>query len=329
MIKDKYWLAWFGSSGFRVKLLLLFLLGGLITLTIYWIYRQSLFLNGLYISAYVTDIIDRIGSSILRIFYPSFYLPVIIIIGLQLIYPAKKNQSILSVELIQDFIWYILRIVFQISLVWIVINFISDLSEKHLSFLTIRTIHNFPPAIRIIIFIFLDDFLAWFHHLVRHKIPIFWQFHALHHSQKKMNIFTDHRVHFIDELIALLIKVIPMTIFAVPKVIFVYYAYFLRVYTMSYHANLKLNYGWLKYILVTPQSHRVHHSIEDEHHDKNFGVFFSIWDWLFRTNYQNYDIYPETGITDSDFPLEKSWKNFGLIKSTWAQLIYPFRQAFR
>jgi len=95
-------------------------------------------------------------------------------------------------------------------------------------------------------------------------------------------------------------------------------------YTRVYHANLRTNYGPLKHILVTPQSHRIHHSREPEHVDKNFGLFLTIWDRLFGTLHANYEEYPETGIQE-EFPLEDMVVGLDVLKIYAQQWLYPFR----
>ena len=99
-------------------------------------------------------------------------------------------------------------------------------------------------------------------------------------------------------------------------------------YKHIYHANLKTNYGFLKYFMVTPQAHRIHHSLNPRHQDKNFGVIFTFWDRLFGTLYKNYDEYPDTGIEDPGFPLERQGGIF-VLPNYFKQLIYPFRLMFQ
>ena len=96
-----------------------------------------------------------------------------------------------------------------------------------------------------------------------------------------------------------------------------------------YHSNLRTNYGWLRYVLVTPQSHRIHHSTLPEHHNMNYGVNLSIWDHLFGTQYRNYDDYPVTGLGDELFPHETSMHPLALAESFTAQLLYPFQHLLR
>jgi sterol desaturase/sphingolipid hydroxylase (fatty acid hydroxylase superfamily) len=83
-------------------------------------------------------------------------------------------------------------------------------------------------------------------------------------------------------------------------------------------------------MLVTPQSHRVHHSVMLQHRDTNFGSLFSIWDYLFGTQYRGYNEYPETGIEDETFPYEKEAKLSRLILVPFIQMahaVHP-RQKF-
>ncbi len=77
--------------------------------------------------------------------------------------------------------------------------------------------------------------------------------------------------------------------------------------------------------MVTPQSHRVHHSLEPQHGDRNFGVIFTIWDRMFGTLYANYDEYPDTGVLDDRFPLEQGLKGLAPVGAFAAQLWFPFR----
>jgi sterol desaturase/sphingolipid hydroxylase (fatty acid hydroxylase superfamily) len=82
--------------------------------------------------------------------------------------------------------------------------------------------------------------------------------------------------------------------------------------------------GPLKYILVTPQSHRIHHSDRPEHRDKNFANLFSIWDFIFGTQVRDFDIYPETGIEDKTVPSPGRPTLVGALTAYVKMLLYPF-----
>ncbi|MEC4896289.1 MAG: sterol desaturase family protein [Oscillatoria sp. PMC 1051.18] len=256
---------------------------------------------------------------------PYFYLPIAAIFALELIIPAKKNQKLFSVGIAQDFIWFLFDIGVRIILLTPYIVLVKIFYTKYLSFLTLDTIANLAAPIPLIFGLLIGDFLLWFSHFLKHKVKFFWYFHAIHHSQKELNLFTDLRFHFVEYLVAIPILHIPLYMLKVSMPTAVAYLFFYKWYLRTYHGNIKSNFGWFRYILVTPQSHRIHHSFQAKHLDKNFGNLFSIWDYLFNTQYKNYNEYPDTGIEDEHFPYEKSPHLFSLLKTYFAQLIYPFR----
>jgi len=95
-------------------------------------------------------------------------------------------------------------------------------------------------------------------------------------------------------------------------------------YARFLHSNVRADFGLLQWILVTPQSHRIHHSIEERHYDRNYGTYFCIWDRLFGTHYTGGNEFPETGIKDPDFPVEKTIRGWSLLRTPMLQLVYPF-----
>ena len=142
-------------------------------------------------------------------------------------------------------------------------------------------------------------------------------------------MFTDERVHVMDELVANCLVCIPMFMFMVDAPRAVYFAPLLRRYPKLYHANIKANFGLLRYVLVTPQSHRLHHSIEPQHRDRNFGIIFSFWDRMFGTLHPDCETYPATGITDSEFPREREATGTPVISNYGAQRLHPFILIYR
>jgi sterol desaturase/sphingolipid hydroxylase (fatty acid hydroxylase superfamily) len=177
--------------------------------------------------------------------------------------------------------------------------------------------------------LFVLDFWKWFHHLVRHKVKWFWYFHTIHHSQTEMNLFENDRVHLFDVIIARTIIFIPGYMLGLSVTQLLVVTFLMRWYPYFYHANIRANMGILKYLFVTPQAHRVHHSKVKAHADKNFGVIFIIWDRLFGTYFDGGDEYPETGIEDKDFPLERSMSGWALFSTTIKQFCYPFKCIWR
>jgi sterol desaturase/sphingolipid hydroxylase (fatty acid hydroxylase superfamily) len=186
-----------------------------------------------------------------------------------------------------------------------------------------------PDALRIGIAIIVVDFCYYLQHRCNHAVPWFWQLHTVHHSQKQLNFFTDFRYHVLEYIVRETFLAVPFIVLGLSVPEIVYVSVFLKWYTRFYHANIKTDLWLLRYVLVTPQSHRIHHSIEERHQNKNFGSLFSIWDFMFGTQYRKWDEYPETGIHDSAFPHETQGDIASLLLTPLKQMVYPLRQIGR
>ncbi len=241
--------------------------------------------------------------------------------------PARKDQKIFSIAFLQDFVWFNFSFLAQITLLVLYGNVLGFVYRHSFSFLTIHAVQHWSKVSRVVLAYVLGDFLAWFHHFARHKVKPFWSFHQIHHSQRELNFFTEGRIHFFDYLASASLVFIPALMFQIDFSFIPALVFFHEWYKHIYHSNLRTHYGFLKYFMVTPQSHRIHHSIESRHQEKNFGTIFSVWDRLFGTLYENYDEYPETGIVDRGFPFEKE-SGISLLGSYWKQFLYPFRLIF-
>ena len=258
---------------------------------------------------------------------PYYYLGFGAVLTLEWLLPAKKDQRLLSVGLAQDFLYYLFGSMVLVYAAGPYVGFLNSFYAKHLRFLTIQAVAAWPIGIRAVLGLVFNDLLHWTHHFLRHKIKPLWYFHMIHHSQREMNLFADVRSHFVETFFALGLVFIPLNMFSV-SFANTGWLYFIPVlYFRLYHANIKTNLGPLKYIFVTPQSHRIHHSLERKHWDKNYGFIFTIWDQVFGTQYKGYDEYPDTGVGDVNFPVERSFT--GVLKTFFVQLSYPFQQLVR
>jgi len=256
---------------------------------------------------------------------PVFLSAVTIILVLERLLPVDPKQPTFSVGFLQDSVWLVLALAFTGSAVAVYSEGLKKLFETHLNFLTVKNMEHLPEAARMGLSVLLSDFLAWFQHWLKHKVPWFWQFHAVHHSQRQMNLFTDLRFHYMEYLISRPIVLLPLLIFQIDTVHIIGFGLVSTWQTRFYHASIRINLGFLRFIFVTPQSHRVHHSIEDKHRDRNFGVMFSFWDRLFGTQHPDAQVYPRTGIEDPSFPLEQRGGLPRALVTAVKQMVYPFR----
>jgi sterol desaturase/sphingolipid hydroxylase (fatty acid hydroxylase superfamily) len=267
-----------------------------------------------------------VSKGILLSPYP--YLIALLAVVLNHIRPVTKNLKSLLIATAQDFIWFQTDTLFQLTVMPVYAGFLKVVYDRYFSFLTQHFMDSWPLVFKFIFAFLVYDFAQWLHHFIRHKIIVLWYFHTVHHAQRHMTLFTDLRVHPMEYLVARGITFIILFMMQADPFIVVGVGLVLQWYTRLYHADIKTNYGPLKYILVTPQSHRIHHSVRPEHYDKNFGVVFTIWDRIFGTLYKNYEEYPETGIPDEDFPHEAEL-SISLVGNYLRQLAYPFQRIFR
>lgn len=282
--------------------------------------------------------VSRLGESGLHVMHtlmseflttPCFYVVILGVLLVERLMPARLEQGPLSRGVRQDLLWVPLKL---FTLIWLLPMYLLALRwvfDHHLGFLRIEAVADWPWFARVLLALLWGDFLFWLIHLIRHKVPFFWHFHAVHHSQKELNFFTEYRVHPLDDLIAVTFGFIPILMVEHSFVVLLGIIWFRHWHTRLCHSNVRTNFGPLRYILVTPQSHRVHHSRQGEHFDRNFGLTFSIWDHLFGTQFRDYDAYPETGIDDDDFPYEQETGRGGLVGNMLRQLVYPFRALLR
>ena len=276
-----------------------------------------------YQSVFPLEIRKMIWSFRTHYFSPYPFIVIALAFVLEEWFPAKRRQNLFSLAVFQDAVWFLFDILSHMTFLLSYGVLIKWFYDHYLSFLTVSVALKWPPFARILFAFLLFDFTQWFSHYLRHRIKFLWHFHAIHHSQTEMNFFTSERIHPFEYFIRKPITFIPMYIFQVHPFGIFWVAFFIHWYTRFYHANIRSNFGWLKYLLVTPQSHRIHHSSEPQHQDKNLAAFLTIWDRLFGTYYANYEEYPETGLDDQNFPLEKQ-NGFSLIKNYAQQFIYPF-----
>ncbi len=226
--------------------------------------------------------------------------------------------------MLQDLGWAALNTLWKIVFLTGYVLALRAFIRTHLSFLMIESAASWPAAVRFAVAVGIDDLAGWGNHWLRHKVPVLWALHAVPHSQRELNLLSDLRNHPLEQVIKETVHLTVFVLFGAPLTLSVAYPLMRSSFTRFYHANVRTNLGWLRYVLVTPQSHRVHHSVLPEHRDTNFGTTFSIWDRLFGTACRDTDVYPPTGVDDPRFPHEQDQPLRELPSSFVAQLVYPF-----
>ena len=165
------------------------------------------------------------------------------------------------------------------------------------------------------------DFAVWFEHLLSHKIPILWRIHRMHHADTGFDLTTALRFHPLEILLSMFWKAAIVVALGAPPVAVLVFEIVLNGAAMFNHANVKLPLALdrlLRLAIVTPDMHRVHHSVVRAETDSNYGFNLSIWDRLFRT----YVSQPAAGYDGLKIGLE-TWRD-ERPASLWWSLKLPF-----
>ena len=147
--------------------------------------------------------------------------------------------------------------------------------------MTIYKVENLWIAIPIAFLV--QDFSGYWLHRMNHRVNIFWNRHVIHHSSEEFNLSCGLRqsISIIFKFAAILF--VPAALMGIDPMIFAVLGPIHLFMQFWYHTRLIGNLGFLEHIIVTPSHHRVHHAINPEYLDRNFGQILIVWDKMFGT----------------------------------------------
>ncbi len=158
------------------------------------------------------------------------------------------------------------------------------------------------PLVAFVIYLLVFDFAGYWYHRLEHRYALWWELHAVHHSQRRMSLWCDERNHVLDTLLQASMFALLALFIGVPPGQFVALIALTHLAQSFQHANVRLHLGWLgERLIVSPAFHRRHHAVGFGHEGTtygcNFGVLFPWWDMLFGSASWSRDVEP-TGIRD-------------------------------
>lgn len=248
----------------------------------------------------------------------------ILFAGLETLLPRKQRTDKLPVRWFTNWILVVTGAL-TVNLMAKVLPFIAvgaaiDASNKGWGLFNIV---DLPVWLEILLAIAILDFAIWFQHLITHKIPLLWRFHRVHHADRDIDVTTALRFHPVEIGFSMLLKIGLVYILGPSALAVILFEIILNGTAMFNHANIRLPLGLdavIRRILVTPDMHRVHHSIHRDEHDSNYGFSLSIWDRLFGT----YIPQPREGHDGMTIGLE--WQNDKPCNIIWALALPFFRK---
>jgi|SRR5690554_287983 len=241
----------------------------------------------------------------------------LIVWGLEIIFPWRKDQKIIR----KDFWLDVFYMFFNFFIFAIFISGFYHLLELLFSAVNIKMtslvlidINELPAWLALLVFFIILDFLQWFTHILLHRIPAFWQFHKVHHSVKEMGFAAHLRFHWMENILYKPLKTLGVMVIGGFEPEQAYIVHFVAIAIGHFnHANIKISWGPLKYILNNPVMHLYHHAyhLPKDSYGVNFGISLSLWDYIFKTNYIPEDSGKlKLGFPgDEDFPKEFAKQN--------------------
>lgn len=142
------------------------------------------------------------------------------------------------------------------------------------------------PWLAVPIAVIAMDFVIWLQHVMVHAVPALWRLHRVHHADLDYDVTTGSRFHPIEIGLSMLIKFATIAVLGPPVVAVVIFEVLLNATAMFNHGNIRIPPGVdrvLRWFVVTPDMHRVHHSVEDDETNSNFGFSLPWWDRMFGT----------------------------------------------
>lgn len=168
---------------------------------------------------------------------------------------------------------------------------------------SLSTNHLITNLMTIVLPLILFDLLYYWLHRAQHRYAWLWQFHQVHHSITHMNCFNSYH-HWLEDVARFVCISLPL-LFVIqvdtPNLAILSAA--ISTWGWYIHSDTKIHLGKANTIVADNRFHRIHHSLKEEHYDKNFAAFFPVWDWVFGTYHSSVTRQlPAVGLTDTQPP---------------------------
>ena len=232
---------------------------------------------------------------------------------------SVPRRSIFRRERLTDFLWWfftptvtkVTSAVALASAVGVVTILVRAAGAEVASPQWFRSQNVFAQIIELLV---AADLLGYLSHRLFHR-GVLWRFHAVHHSSTELDWLAAARVHPLNEILSRLFQIVPLFLLGFRGDALAALVPLLTFYAIFVHANLRWDFGPLRYVIASPVFHRWHHTSQEEGLDKNFAGLFPWIDLAFGTFYM---------------PRHRQPERFGLASDVMpatfvAQLTHPFR----
>jgi sterol desaturase/sphingolipid hydroxylase (fatty acid hydroxylase superfamily) len=222
-------------------------------------------------------LLDYVGS-------PIFVLLFVLLLFLQWKYPLRRRHFSVLRRLGRNYVFSLPAFVLlRLTLIPIPLAISIWADRAHFGLL-----HWIPlPGIVVAIasFLLMDWAYYWWHYAM-HRVPLFWRFHNVHHTDLDLDVTTAARFHFGEIVFSIPFRILVVLLFGIPPLVYLVFEIVFESASLFHHSNWRLSLGverFLNHIIVTPRMHGIHHSIVERETDSNWGTIFCWWDKIHRT----------------------------------------------
>ncbi len=225
-------------------------------------------------------ILDLLGSTL-------------IFVVIEKLFPLYKGQAIFRKEWQTDLKHFAVNH-FIVGLALLTVNFLLHhmfgwLVSSHFQ----QSVQHIPFLPQLLLCVLVADMAQYWTHRAYHEVPFLWRFHAVHHSVKTMDWLAGSRQHMLELILTRVCVLAPLYILGFSEAAMNGYILIVGFQAVFNHANVRLPWGPLKYVLVTPDFHHWHHASDDEAIDKNYAAHYAFLDYLFGTAVKSKNKFPE------------------------------------
>lgn len=191
-------------------------------------------------------------------------------------------------------------------------------TSTYAPWMQLNLISGLSAGWQIVVAVLVSDFVGYWVHRVKHVNSFLWAFHAIHHSQERLTVMTNYRVHIVDETLLRLALFIPFQIVGADFKIWITVDFAMAWILLLEHSEWNWTYGSFGRLIVSPRYHQIHHSNVSRHQTSNYAALFSFWDDLFGTAERDAPAPTTFGIGPDKMP-----------ETFVGQLVWPFTRVLQ
>ena len=238
----------------------------------------------------------------------------LIFIPIEMFLPKRSEQTKFHPEWKTDLI-YLFKAQLLVQYVAVAVKLPAELFFSDIGMEQVQNLVSYLPfLLQLFLAMFVADLFQYIAHRSFHVNSLLWRFHSVHHSIKYVDWISGSRLHMVDIFVTRSFSYIPLYVLGFSNDVFYVYVVIVAIQAVIAHANTRIPFGFLKYLLVTPQYHHWHHCKDQKFYNKNYAIHFPFIDKMFGTYY----------LPGNDWPQEMGLKNEKFPKGYFRQFIYPF-----